>query len=283
MAGAGWGPAITLWNDAGTPLANFHASASWQNAIAFAPDERHLAAGSSDGVARIWRVEDGGRRATLLHELKEHGFTVVAVAWSPSAQCLAVGVSDGSVHLWRLLGPRPERFAVLRGHGDKPVHALLFLDERRLLSGGADGAIQTWTTSIAELTAQARRRVDRTSVRAAGASGDDDADALAIDRFAAAGDAVQLDALARRILDSGSSDRRRLGLSLRAATRAVDLSGQRHAGHLATLARVFHASGAAVWAAEYQARAVRAAESDPRTGDPAALRRDLLHYRELAK
>src|SRR5262249_33067895 len=66
--------------------------------LAFAPDGRRLASGSSDESVRIWDMATGRQQAVL------HGHTgwVIAAAFTPDGQALASAGSDRVVQLWDL-------------------------------------------------------------------------------------------------------------------------------------------------------------------------------------
>ena len=105
--------------------------------IDFHPDGRQIAAGSADGVVRLWNLTDGSTRqltthdagvpdvafspdgeqlvtgsddktarvidvetGETLHILDQHTNFVWAVAWSPDGQWIATGGHDGSLMLW---------------------------------------------------------------------------------------------------------------------------------------------------------------------------------------
>ncbi|PIL32406.1 hypothetical protein GSI_05652 [Ganoderma sinense ZZ0214-1] len=69
-------------------------------ALAFSPDARYVAAGSSDGSVRLWRVRDGSRVGTFV----EHGSGagVARLEFSPDGERLCSGGWDGSVVIRKL-------------------------------------------------------------------------------------------------------------------------------------------------------------------------------------
>ena len=64
--------------------------------IAFSPDGRFLASGSSDGTVKIWNLANGAELRTLTG----HTDIVTAVAFSPNGQLLATASRDKTVRLW---------------------------------------------------------------------------------------------------------------------------------------------------------------------------------------
>ena len=64
--------------------------------VAFAPDGKTLASGSSDNSIKLWDPATGTLRATLLG----HTRPVSSVAFAPDGRTLASGSNDNSVKLW---------------------------------------------------------------------------------------------------------------------------------------------------------------------------------------
>ena len=65
------------------------------NSIAFSPDGRMLASGSSDSTIRLWDAATGEH----LHTLKGHVYSVRNVAFSPDSLTITSS-GDGNLHLW---------------------------------------------------------------------------------------------------------------------------------------------------------------------------------------
>jgi len=66
------------------------------SALAYSPDGRFLAAGSRDGVIRLWDAAT----ESLARVLLGHDAQVSVVAWSPDGRYLASGSYDGIVRFW---------------------------------------------------------------------------------------------------------------------------------------------------------------------------------------
>ena len=66
------------------------------NSVAFSPDGRTLASGSSDSTVRLWDGVTGRHKQTL----KEHEGSVNSIAYSSDGKTLASGSSDSTVRLW---------------------------------------------------------------------------------------------------------------------------------------------------------------------------------------
>ena len=109
-------------------------------AVAYAPDGRHVASGDDGGAVRLWDAETG---QPVGEPLSGHEGPVRAVAFSPNGRRLASASDDGTVRLWDATTGQAVGDP-LTGHEDA-VHAVAFSpDGRRLASGGADGTVRLW-------------------------------------------------------------------------------------------------------------------------------------------
>ena len=144
-AGAAAEHSVHLWNIAdpvhpapdGAPLTG---PASWINSLSFSPDGRTLAAGSSDGRAWLFDLNE----PQVVSELPHPG-PVTTVRYANDSSLLTVA-NDGELRRWRLPGP------VIRGARDSIFGASFDASgtELGVAPGAADDTLTLWNTSDVE-------------------------------------------------------------------------------------------------------------------------------------
>lgn len=114
------------------------------NSVAVSPDDKLIATGSQDKLARLWTC-DG---FVLLGICRGHQRGVWCVQFSPVDQVLATSSADGTIKLWSL-----QDYSCLKtfqGH-DSSVLKVIFVNEgTQLLSSGSDGLLKLWTIKNCE-------------------------------------------------------------------------------------------------------------------------------------
>ncbi len=147
--------------------------------VSFSPNGKLIAAGSMDGIARIWDLESGrelwvrtnnaavrsvaffpdGQRmvtgsfdytatvwnvdgGTALFGLEGHTNRIFSVAVSPNGHWIATGSWDNTVRLWDAASGL--HFSTFEGHRDDVLPIAFSGDSRRLVSGCRDGVAIVW-------------------------------------------------------------------------------------------------------------------------------------------
>ncbi len=118
---------------------------NWIRSVAFSPDGRTLASGSTDQTVRLWEISSG----KSLNILRGHTEEVLSVAFSPDGRTLASGSDDQTVRLWEISSGKS--LNILRGHTEEVLSVAFSPDGRTLASGSDDQTVRLWEASNGKL------------------------------------------------------------------------------------------------------------------------------------
>ncbi len=107
-------------------------------AVAWSPDSRRIASGSTDETVQVWDAADGGHVFTY----RGHSNSVIVVAWSPDGRRIASGSDDKTVQVWD--AANGGNVYTYRGHSDSVRSVVWSPDGRRIASGSDDKTVQVW-------------------------------------------------------------------------------------------------------------------------------------------
>ncbi len=108
-------------------------------AIAMSKDEKFLAAGTADGIIRLWHTNS----SAPIHTYQGHSDWVRTVAFSPDGRLLASGSDDQTVRLW--LVESGQCLKVLNEHTHRVRTVAFSPDGRFLVSSSDDQTIRLWS------------------------------------------------------------------------------------------------------------------------------------------
>jgi DNA-binding SARP family transcriptional activator len=119
-------------------------------AVALSADCAMVAAGTSRGELRLWRLTDGAP----LRCMRAHRGAIHSVAFSADNRLLASGGEDAMVKLWEAESGR--LVATLRGEGGAIQSLALSADGRLLAGASRDGLVTLWETRSGQLVTTLR-------------------------------------------------------------------------------------------------------------------------------
>ncbi|WP_433830421.1 hypothetical protein ACQP2E_10820 [Actinoplanes sp. CA-015351] len=137
-------------------------------AVAVAPGESVIAAGSAGGTVRLWRDGGpGGPLTTLGEALTGPSGTVYTVAFSPDGRTLVAAGSEGALHRWDITDTtRAVPLPPLTGPSATVYSVAYSPDGRTIAAGSADGRIWRWSggTALPSLETGETTRLPVTSI-----------------------------------------------------------------------------------------------------------------------
>jgi WD40 repeat protein/serine/threonine protein kinase len=117
--------------------------------VAFSPDGRQIASGCLDGMVRLWDVQTGKTRRTLLGKT---GLTALVrcLTWSLDGRYLAAAHQNGDVSVWdTAIG---NLLAHFQGHQKTAWQVVFSPDGRTLASASSDGTVRLWNLAVCQET-----------------------------------------------------------------------------------------------------------------------------------
>ena len=142
LAGGGVGAVsgrVAVWNTrSGRRIRTLGDELDVVLAADISPDQRLVAMGGPQRVARIWSLETGQK----VHDLARHTDWITATAFSPDGALLATADRAGGVILWEAATGRD--FLILRAHPASVTSLAWRGDSNLLATGCEDGQIRLW-------------------------------------------------------------------------------------------------------------------------------------------
>jgi eukaryotic-like serine/threonine-protein kinase len=113
-----------------------HTDGVWS--VAYSPDGRLIATGSSDHTAKIWNAATG----LELHTLKGHHDWVGGIAFFPDGRRIVTGSSDQTARIWDVA--TGNELKILVGHTHWITSVAVSPDGQRIVTGSHDNTARIW-------------------------------------------------------------------------------------------------------------------------------------------
>ena len=126
--------------------------------VAVSPDDRWIAAGSADGVVRVWN----GNRLDLAWSSRSSRYPIHTLGFSPDSRVLGSGGGDSAIHLWEAASGAS--LAVVRAHRGSTDALAFSADGLRLVSTGDDNTLRVTNLADAGLRVVGRHPGPATAV-----------------------------------------------------------------------------------------------------------------------
>ncbi len=123
----------------------FASTNTWVRSLAFSPDGTMIVAGLFDQTVQLWRVSD----FKLLKTFTGHTNWVWGVAFSPDGQSVASASNDGTLRIWPVNG---DTASMVISQGAGSIRAVAFSPDGQFVAAGLDnGDVNLWRTSDGSL------------------------------------------------------------------------------------------------------------------------------------
>jgi WD40 repeat protein len=137
-----FGVVFLVWQIPSKELQTFIGHTSDVKSVAFSPDGKMIATGSSDNTIKLWNLQ--GKQ---LQTLTGHTSDVFSVAFSPDGKMIATGSRDNTVKLWNLEGKELQTSA---GHTDS-VNSVAFSPNGKMIAIATGKTVKLWNLDAREI------------------------------------------------------------------------------------------------------------------------------------
>jgi WD40 repeat protein len=132
--------------------------------VAFSADGARMAAAGRTGQVRVWNVITGTRE----RDIEAEGRRIRAIAFSPDGKWIATAGNSSHVNIYDVATGQPVMTLDVRPAKE---YTLVFLDGRRLATGGTDNMIRIWDLESRMVTTELAGHTGTVAALARDASG----------------------------------------------------------------------------------------------------------------